>query len=153
MTKKALKMTSQLVIFRAFFSFFFRPPDPKSEKKILVKQLIKKSGLYAGIFSWVRGLKLGLSLHLHPYFVYTSSKGPSLLYPTKRKNPLVHKGLNLMLGMPNIFLDSHLKYKQIKKNGVEGFSNFLICLKKKCFKRLNISGALFLASIYEKKHT
>ena len=29
--KKALKMTSQLVIFRAFF--FFRPPDPKSEKK------------------------------------------------------------------------------------------------------------------------
>ena len=28
--KKALKMTSQLVIFRAFF----RPPDPKSEKKI-----------------------------------------------------------------------------------------------------------------------
>ena len=31
--KKTLKMTSQLVNFRAFFSFFFRPPDPKSEKK------------------------------------------------------------------------------------------------------------------------
>ena len=29
--KRALKMTSQLVIFRAFFSFF-RPTDPKSEK-------------------------------------------------------------------------------------------------------------------------
>ena len=32
MKKKALKMTSQLVIFRAFF-FFFSVPDPKSEKK------------------------------------------------------------------------------------------------------------------------
>ena len=32
--KKALKMTSQLVIFRAFlFIFFFRPADPRSEKK------------------------------------------------------------------------------------------------------------------------
>ena len=30
--KKNLKITSQLVIFRAFF--FFRPPNPKSEKKI-----------------------------------------------------------------------------------------------------------------------
>ena len=37
--KKNLKMTSQLVIFRAFF---FRPPDPESEKKIPVNQLIKK---------------------------------------------------------------------------------------------------------------
>ena len=37
-------MTSQLVIFRAFF-FFFPDPDPKSEKKIPVNQLIKKSGL------------------------------------------------------------------------------------------------------------
>ena len=26
-------MTSQLVIFRAFLFIFFRPPDPKSEKK------------------------------------------------------------------------------------------------------------------------
>ena len=34
--KKTLKMTSQLVIFRAFF---FRPPDPKSEKNP-VNQLI-----------------------------------------------------------------------------------------------------------------
>ena len=25
-------MTSQLVIFRAFFIYFFRPPDPRSEK-------------------------------------------------------------------------------------------------------------------------
>ena len=25
-------MTSQLVIFRAFLFFFFRPPDPRSEK-------------------------------------------------------------------------------------------------------------------------
>ena len=31
--KKALKMTSQLVIFRAFLFIFFRPPNPKSEKK------------------------------------------------------------------------------------------------------------------------
>ena len=31
--KKALKMTSQLVIFRGFFSFFSGPPDSKSEKK------------------------------------------------------------------------------------------------------------------------
>ena len=30
--KKALKMTSKLVIFRAFLFFIFRPPDPKSEK-------------------------------------------------------------------------------------------------------------------------
>ena len=37
--KKALKMTSQLVIFRAFF---FRPLDPRSEKEIPVNQLIKK---------------------------------------------------------------------------------------------------------------
>ena len=34
-------MTSQLVILRAFFSFFFRPHDPKSEKNP-VNQLIKK---------------------------------------------------------------------------------------------------------------
>ena len=26
-------MTSQLVIFRAFLFIFFRPPDPRSEKK------------------------------------------------------------------------------------------------------------------------
>ena len=37
-------MTSHLVIFRAFFFFFFRPLDPKSEKKSL-NQLIKNSGL------------------------------------------------------------------------------------------------------------
>ena len=35
-------MTSQLVIFKAFLFIFFRPPDPKSEKKIPVNQLIKK---------------------------------------------------------------------------------------------------------------
>ena len=35
-------MTSQLVIFRAFLFIFFRPPDPRSEKKIPVNQLIKK---------------------------------------------------------------------------------------------------------------
>ena len=40
--KKALKMTSQLVIFRAFLFIFFRPPDPRSEKKFPVNQLIKK---------------------------------------------------------------------------------------------------------------
>ena len=39
--KNALKMTSQLVIFRAFFHFF-SSPDPKPEKKIPVNQLIKK---------------------------------------------------------------------------------------------------------------
>ena len=32
--KKTLKMTSQLVTFRAFLFIFFRPPDPKSDKKI-----------------------------------------------------------------------------------------------------------------------
>ena len=31
--KKALKMTSWLVIFRAFLFIFFRPPDPRPEKK------------------------------------------------------------------------------------------------------------------------
>ena len=44
MKKKALKMTSQLVIFRAFLFIFFHPPlppDPKSEKNP-VNQLIKK---------------------------------------------------------------------------------------------------------------
>ena len=30
--KKALKMSSQLVIFRVIF-WYFRPPDPESEKK------------------------------------------------------------------------------------------------------------------------
>ena len=35
-------MTSQLVIFRAFLFIFFRPPDPRSEKKIPVNQLIKR---------------------------------------------------------------------------------------------------------------
>ena len=38
-------MTSQLVIFRAFLFIFFRPHDPRSEKKNPVNQLIKKSGL------------------------------------------------------------------------------------------------------------
>ena len=35
-------MTSQLVIFRAFLFIFYRPPDPRSEKKIPVNRLIKK---------------------------------------------------------------------------------------------------------------
>ena len=34
-------MTSQLVIFRAFLFIFFRPPDPRSEKKIPINQLLK----------------------------------------------------------------------------------------------------------------
>ena len=38
-------MTSELVIFRAFLFIFLRPPDGRSEKKIPVNQLIKKSGL------------------------------------------------------------------------------------------------------------
>ena len=33
MEKKTLKMTSQLVIFRAFFFFFFLSPDRKSTNK------------------------------------------------------------------------------------------------------------------------
>ena len=40
MKKKALKITSKLVIFRAFLSFF-SSPDPKSEKNA-VNQLIKQ---------------------------------------------------------------------------------------------------------------
>ena len=36
---KALKMTSQLVIFRAFFLFFFRPLDPKTDFFLPVNQL------------------------------------------------------------------------------------------------------------------
>ena len=39
--KKDLKMTRQLVIFRAFL-FYFSSPDPRSEKKNPVNQLIKK---------------------------------------------------------------------------------------------------------------
>ena len=31
--------------FQSFFIYFFRPPDPKSEKKNPVNQLIKKSDL------------------------------------------------------------------------------------------------------------
>ena len=31
--------------FQSFFIYFFRPPDPKSDKKILVNQLIKNSGV------------------------------------------------------------------------------------------------------------
>ena len=43
MRKKAAKMTSQLVIFRVFFLFFFlRLPDPKSEKKSRKSANIKK---------------------------------------------------------------------------------------------------------------
>ena len=49
--KKGLKMTSQLVIFRAFFLFFSCTPDPKSEKNP-VKQLIKKSGLIDPVNIW-----------------------------------------------------------------------------------------------------
>ena len=30
---------------------------------------------HADLFSWTRGLMFGLSLHLHPYFVYVSSEG------------------------------------------------------------------------------
>ena len=41
--KEALKMTSQIVIFRAFFT---PSPDPKSEKNA-VNQRMKKSGLTA----------------------------------------------------------------------------------------------------------
>ena len=37
--KKALKITSQLVILRAFF---IRPPNPKSENKNPVNQLVDK---------------------------------------------------------------------------------------------------------------
>ena len=47
--KKALQMTSQLVIFTAFFCFFSIPPPPpppppdlKSEKTTTVNRLIKK---------------------------------------------------------------------------------------------------------------
>ena len=35
-------MTSQLVILRAFLFIFFRPPDPKSEKKNSRKSTNKK---------------------------------------------------------------------------------------------------------------
>ena len=41
-------MTSQLVIFRAFIYLFFRPPDPKSEKKNPVNQLIIEIWIYFG---------------------------------------------------------------------------------------------------------
>ena len=41
-------MTSQLVIFRAFLFIFFRPPDPRSEKKNSRKSSNKKNlALYA----------------------------------------------------------------------------------------------------------
>ena len=43
--KHTLKMTSQLVIFRAFLFIFFSSPDPRSEKKIPVNQLIKNLAL------------------------------------------------------------------------------------------------------------
>ena len=42
--KKALKMTSQLVIFRAFLFLFFRP-DPRSERKSQKSTNNKNSGL------------------------------------------------------------------------------------------------------------
>ena len=51
--KKALKMTSQVVISRAFLFIFFRPIDPKSEKNP-VNQLIQNSGL-------ILNLMLGLT--------------------------------------------------------------------------------------------
>ena len=49
-------MTSQLVIFRAFLFIFFRPPDPRSEKKNPVNQLIKKIWPYVWrfcVWSWI----------------------------------------------------------------------------------------------------
>ena len=49
--KKALKMTSQLDIFRAFLFICFVPPDPRSEKKNPVNQLIKNSGLSTSIYT------------------------------------------------------------------------------------------------------
>ena len=41
MTSQLVIFRAQIVIFRAFLFIFFRPPDPKSEKKIPVNQLIK----------------------------------------------------------------------------------------------------------------
>ena len=55
-------MNSQLVIFRAFLFYFFRPPEPRSKIKIPINQLIKQSGL-------------SLSLPLFPYFVYARNNG------------------------------------------------------------------------------
>ena len=54
--KKALKMTSQLVIFRAYLFIFFRPPDPKSEKNSR-KSTNKKIWLYGIflVFCWICG--------------------------------------------------------------------------------------------------
>ena len=47
MKKKALKMTSQLVIFRAFFFLFhFSIPDPKFEKKSLKSTNRPPSGTF-----------------------------------------------------------------------------------------------------------
>ena len=43
MKKKALEMTSQLVIFRSFF-FFFPSLDPKYVTKFPANQLIKNTG-------------------------------------------------------------------------------------------------------------
>ena len=54
-------MTSQLVIFKAFFLFFFRPLDPKSEKKNPINQLIKKL-LLITLFLSLAGTKYGYSL-------------------------------------------------------------------------------------------
>ena len=88
---KALKMTSQLVIFRAFqlvifraFFFFFPSPDPKSEKKNPVNQLIKKSGLTLIVFLKIhvnfefRGICLGKKYCVLNLFSYRCLDATSL---------------------------------------------------------------------------
>ena len=74
--KKALKMTSQLVIFRAFIFIFFPPPDPRSEKKIPVNQLIKKIlalqlSSSCSVFRRARNAlqKALLSIHVRPFYL------------------------------------------------------------------------------------
>ena len=61
-------MTSQPVIFRAFI-FFFRPLDPKSEKKIPVNKLIKKF--------WPYYKSLSLSIHRHEEPILIMNTGPT----------------------------------------------------------------------------
>ena len=70
-------MTSQVVIFRAFF-FFFCPLDPKSEstnKKILALSRMALINTHAEVSSEARGLNFGPCLHLCSYSVNVSNKG------------------------------------------------------------------------------
>ena len=67
--KKALKMTSQLIIFIAFFSSLFsRPPTMNLKKKKNVIQLIKK--IWPKLTNWTTGVTSWFHFWKYIYHIF-----------------------------------------------------------------------------------